>query len=318
MAEIWGAAIGAVVAGGAAVYGSRQAGRASQRGADAASAESGRQFDTIRGDTAGLRSIQGSSLDTLASLYGWAPPSQAQYTQDDGELVQSQGGVPAVDAQRYANDPAYRYAWDKTLEAERANPLWRRQDQQTFYAKATDQDWSRINELMARNLAEYRAQNPAQAPGASGRPNMNAFFESPDYQFNLEQGQQGIDRSLAARGRALSGAGVKEGARFASGMASREYGSFVDRLLAAAGLGTTGATLSANAGMAHAGNVGAAQINAGNNRASAYMAGAEGVNNAVQGGISNYLLSQYLKKPTSGGGSMDPYGYYGGGGVRLS
>jgi hypothetical protein len=101
-------------------------------------------------------------------------------------------------------------------------------------------------------------------------------------------------------------------------MASREYGSFVDRLLAAAGLGTTGATLSANAGMAHAGNVGAAQINAGNNRASAYMAGAEGVNNAVQGGISNYLLSQYLKKPTSGGGSMDPYGYYGGGGVRLS
>jgi hypothetical protein len=304
MAEIWAAAVGAVVAGGAAVYGSRQAGKAAQRGADSATAESARQFDLIRGDTAGLRSTQSSALDTLASLYGWAPPSQAQFNDSGRELVMSQGGIPTVDAQRYANDPAYKYAWDKTLEAERANPLWRRQDQSTFYAKATDADWNRINDLMARNLADYRAQNPQAPTGAgSGTPNMGAFFTSPDYQFNLGEGQKAIDRSLASRGRALSGAGVKEGERFASGLASREYGSFVDRLLAAAGLGTTGTSISANAGMNSAGQIGAAQINAGNARASAYMAGAEGVNNAVQGGISNYLLNQYLQKPPMAVGS---------------
>ena len=231
----------------------------------------------------------------------------------------SQGGVPSVNADLYANDPAYRAAWDKTLEWEKANrPGW--QGQETYWAKATNEDWNRLNESLARNLADYRQQNPQPTSGAgSGQPDMSAFFESPDYQFNLGQGQQAIDRSLAARGRALSGAGVKEGTRFASGMASREYGSFVDRLLAAAGLGTTGTSISANAGMTAAGQIGAAQQNAGNARASAYLTGAQGVNNAVQGGISNYLLAQYLKKPTgAGAGGMDPYGYYGGGGVRIT
>lgn len=301
MAEVWVAAAATVVAAGTSAYGAHQAGKAAQHGADAASAESARQFDLVRGDTAGLRSTQTSALDTLASLYGWAPPSQAQYSDSGRQLVQSQGGVPTVDAQRYASDAAYRYAWDKTLETEKATrPGW--SGQATYTMRANDADWSRLNETMARNLSEYSAQHPEAAPGTGSRaPNQGAFFESPDYQFNLAQGQQGIDRSLAARGKALSGAGVKEGARYASGMASREYGSFVDRLLAAAGLGTTGVTTSAQAGMQTAGQVGAAQINAGNNRASAYMTGAEGVNNAVQGGIQNYMLYNYLKKPAAVG-----------------
>jgi hypothetical protein len=159
---------------------------------------------------------------------------------------------------------------------------------------------------MARNLSEYQTNNPAPAAGAgSGQPNMGAFFESPDYQFNLGEGQKAIDRSLAARGRGISGAGVREGERYASGLASGEFNNFTQRLLQIAGLGSAGITTSANAGMTSAGQIGAAQVNAGNNRASAYMAGAQGVNNAVQGGISNYLLNQYLQKPpvTSSGWS---------------
>lgn len=320
MAEIWAAAVGAVVAGGAAVYGSRQAGNAAQRGANTATAESGRQFDLIRSDTAGQRQIGNSALDTLSSLYGWAPPSQAQYSDSGRELVLSQGGIPTVDAQRYANDPAYKYAWDKTLATEQATrPGWN--GQPTYNMKATNADWARLNETMARNLAEYQTNNPAPAAGAgSGQPNMGAFFESPDYQFNLAEGQKAIDRSLAARGGALSGRGVREGERYASGLASGELNNFTQRLLQIAGLGSAGITTSANAGMTSAGQIGAAQINAGNTRASAYMTGAQGVNNAVQGGISNYLLNQYLQKPAAGGvagGSMDPYGYYGGGNVRL-
>jgi hypothetical protein len=306
MAEIWAAAVGAVVAGGAAVYGSRQAGNAAQRGANTATAESGRQFDLIRSDTAGQRQIGNSALDTIASLYGWAPPSQAQFSGDSGrELVLSQGGIPTVDAQRYANDPAYKYAWDKTLATEQATrPGWN--GQSTYNMRAKDADWSRLNETMARNLAEYRTNNPQPTTGAgSGQPNMGAFFESPDYQFNLGEGQKAIDRSLAARGRGISGEGVKEGVRFASGQASGEFNNFTQRLLQIAGLGAAGITTSANAGMTSAGQIGAAQVNAGNNRASAYMAGAQGVNNAVQGGISNYLLNQYLQKPpvTSSGWS---------------
>ncbi len=119
---------------------------------------------------------------------------------------------------------------------------------------------------------------------------MTPFTQSPGYQFNLAQGQQAIDRSLAARGKALSGQGVKEGIRYASGMASNEFGSFYDRLLASAGLGTTGAAASANAGANSAANIGNAAMAAGNARASGYA----NQYGALQGGVQNALFKKYL------------------------
>jgi hypothetical protein len=295
---------GSVVAAGASYAGSQGASRAAQRGANSATAEQARQFDLVRSDTAPLRSIQGSALSTLASLYGWAPPSQGAISDPSRPLFMDAGGVPTVDSARYQSDPAYRYAWDKTLAAERASPAWRNQGASTYYAPANGADAARLTESLTRGISEYNAQHPQEAGAAAGTggPNMSAFFESPDYQFNLAEGQKAIDRSLAARGRSLSGAGVKEGVRYASGMASNEYGRFVDRLLATAGLGTTGVSLSANAGMNAANNIGAYQMNAANTRASGYMNTAAGINNAVQGGISNYMLYQYLNKPATGGG----------------
>lgn len=124
---------------------------------------------------------------------------------------------------------------------------------------------------------------------------MAAFTTSPDYQFNLAEGQKAIDRSLVARGKGLSGAGVREGVRYASGMASNEYSNFYNRLANIAGLGQAGVNTSASAGMNTAANIGNAAMNAGNARASAYTMGAQGLNNAAQGGVQNYLLSQYMK-----------------------
>ena len=123
-----------------------------------------------------------------------------------------------------------------------------------------------------------------------GPPDMSVFFQSPDYQFNLAEGQKAIDRSLAARGKALSGQGVKEGIRYASGMASNEFGNFYNRLANLAGLGQAATGQSAAAGAASAGQMGQAAIAAGNARASAYG----GMNQAVQGGIGNILTMKYL------------------------
>jgi hypothetical protein len=140
---------------------------------------------------------------------------------------------------------------------------------------------------------------------------MSVFFESPDYQFNLAEGQKAIDRSLIARGGGLSGQAVKEGIRFASGSASREYGAFVDRLMQQAGLGNTGIGASAAAGANSAGNVSAVTSNSANARANIYGNQASNLNNAVQGGISNWMLSQYLKPQTGGvittNGGTPPY-----------
>lgn len=312
MAEIWGLALGSVVAGGVAYAGSRQAAKAAQRGADAATAESSRQFDLVRDDTAGLRSIQTSALDDLARLYGWTPASGAAAAERAAApMLVGDTELPPGATTKSVGDGWYE-VW---FEGQRIGTL-RPGGPNGKFINDTGFDVGAAFDRLAQ-------QQKAQAGAGDGRsPDMSAFFESPDYQYNLEQSEKAINRAQASTGRFNSGRAGLELTRNASGMASAEYGNFVNRLLAAAGLGTTGVTTSANAGMTSAGQIGAAQQNAGNARASAYMTGAQGINNAVQGGISNYLLTQYLQRPggSSGGagGGVDPYGYYNGGGVRLT
>ncbi len=128
---------------------------------------------------------------------------------------------------------------------------------------------------------------------------LSRFYASPDYTFNLQQGQQAIDRSLVARGGALSGAAVKEGQRYASGLASSEFGNYFNRLAAQAGIGQAATNFTGQAGMNAAANIGNIQQNLGAARGSAYQSMAAGVNGALQGGASNYLLTQYLQPQTA-------------------
>jgi hypothetical protein len=284
---------GSLVTGAASYLGGKKAGQAAQRGADRATAESSRQFDLIRSDTAPLRSTQGSALDQLARLYGWAQPTQAAALErQQAPMMVGDTELPAGTTTKSVGNGWYDVSFN---------------GQRIGYLRPGGANGKFVNDTGADIPALFEQQrqaNQAQtAATGTGAPDMSAFIESPDYQFNLAEGQKAIDRSLAARGRGISGAGIKEGERYASGLASQQYGSFVDRLLAAAGLGTTGVTTSAQAGLTTAGQVGAAQQNAGNTRASAYMSTAEGLNNAVQGGISNYLLMNYLKKPLPVGGT---------------
>ena len=176
----------------------------------------------------------------------------------------------------------------------------------TYAPDGNKEGWQRTYSDQLSGLAtKYGRTTAPTTPGAAppaagtGKPDMSAFFESPDYQFNLGEGQKAIDRSLVARGRALSGSGVKEGERYASGLASREYSSFMDRLLQQAGLGTTGIGASAAAGANATSNISQAFQNAGAARGSAYMTAGQGLNNAIQGGTGNLLLMKYLQTPTA-------------------
>lgn len=167
-------------------------------------------------------------------------------------------------------------------------------DAQERQAEQTRADTAHLRDLSQRAVGTINKLNTGD---------MSSFYTSPDYQFNVEQGQKGIDRSLAARGGALSGAGVREGIRYSSGLASREYGGYVDRLMQQAGLGNTGIGASAAAGTNAANNISSAYMAGGAARGSAYIQTGEGINNAIQGGISNYMLSNYL----SGGGNQLQY-----------
>lgn len=309
MAEIWGAVVGGVIAGGAAYAGSRSASGAATRGANAATAEQARQYDQTREDFAPYRDVGVGALGQLARLYGLPAPMNSQQRLGTRPMVVGDTELPAgstfVDKGGGWYEVHYGGQRIGTLRPGGSNGRF-------------------LNDAGVDISALLRQQGDQMAgANESSGPDMSVFTESPDYQFNLAEGQKAIDRSLAARGRSLSGAGVREGVRYASGMASNELGNFYNRLANLAGIGQTATQSTAAAGMNAANNISQNHLFAGQSRASGYMNTAAGINNAVQGGLQNYMLSRYLGQqpsmstPPYAGGGTDPYGYYGGGGVRL-
>ena len=87
------------------------------------------------------------------------------------------------------------------------------------------------------------------------------FFASPDYQFALNQGLQGLDRSAAARGGLYSGGHSADVLNYAQGLASQQFNNYANRLAGLAGIGQTTATNLGNLGANTASNIGNIGIN---------------------------------------------------------
>lgn len=278
---------------------SRNASRAQGAAADAATEEQRRQFDLGLEEqrrqqnqllqlTANQRSIGNQALNSLGAAFGYSPapgfgpagtPTYADpvtqqigdfsIPRSRGQLIMDQNGIPAVNAELYASDPAYRQAWDATLQQEQATrPGWH--GQTTYNMRATDADWARLNEELARNLARFDGQQPTsgnhiQPIGVSsgGVPNYgfqpiggqatngqsstaipptsplsrppaspldpNAFTASPDYNFRRSEGTRDIQGTFAARGGGQSGNALRALAEFNSNLAAGEYGNWFQR-----------------------------------------------------------------------------------------
>jgi hypothetical protein len=325
----WGlvAVAGATLVGSA--YSANRAGaaaRAGARGADAATAETARQYDQTRNDLASGRSLYEGANSLLGQLYGIPIQTgqQAQNFTSDGELVLNQGGIPTVDAQRYASDPAYRHAWDATLANEQATrPGWN--GQPTYNMRANNADWARLNETMARNLAEYRTNNPQAAPtadggaagGTPGQPNMAGFFTSPDYNFRRSEGNRDIQGTFAARGGAQSGNALRALTEFNSNLASGEFGNYFNRLTTLAGLGSASTNQTAAYGAQAAGQAGRNALIAGDARASGIAGRANAVGSGIEqlGGLAGYYFGNRQPQPYGGTGAGG-YGWSGPGNVR--
>lgn len=164
------------------------------------------------------------------------------------------------------------------------------QGQRQIGANATAQ----LSKIFGYGPSQVDPNTGAVIGSPSGTPDMSGFFTSPNYTFALGEGEKSINNSLIAKGGGLSGAAVKAGTRYASGLASGNYNDYVNQLLQQAGLGSAGVSTSAAAGASAAANNSQAYALEGNARASAYGSQAAGINNAVQGGVGNYLLSRYL------------------------
>jgi len=137
----------------------------------------------------------------------------------------------------------------------------------------------------------------------TGKADFSGFSTSPDFQFNLSQGQDAINRSAAARGGLLSGAAVKAGETYATGLANQNFGDYVSRLSGVAGAGQTATQATSAAGINAANQNSGALMLAGNARASAYGQIGQTIGNTANGLASNYLLYKYLNPSTSAGGA---------------
>lgn len=117
------------------------------------------------------------------------------------------------------------------------------------------------------------------------------FQADPGYQFRLSEGQKALDHSLAARGGALSGAGVKAGIRYNSDAASAEYANYFNRLMGVANPGASAAGQSAAVGVQGAGMVGNDLIRAGAARQSGYNALGTGLGKSINNGIAMLAMA---------------------------
>jgi hypothetical protein len=79
--------------------------------------------------------------------------------------------------------------------------------------------------------------------GQNGQADYSGFESSPDYLWAQQQGQQGVDRSAASRGKLYSGAQMKASQQFGQGLATQHLNSYRGGLqnLASGGLGATNA-----------------------------------------------------------------------------
>jgi hypothetical protein len=135
--------------------------------------------------------------------------------------------------------------------------------------------------------------------GLGPRPEgYGGFQTTPGYDFRKQQGIDAIDASAAARGGLMSGRTLQDLTTFGDGLASQEYGNFMQRLAGMTDMGMGAAGMQATAGNNAAAGVGNALANIGN----AQAAGAIGQGNALAGMMNNVSGAfGYMNKPGGGG-----------------
>lgn len=129
-------------------------------------------------------------------------------------------------------------------------------------------------------------------PGANGQvanPAMTAANDNkliqnlPGYQFNLQQGNQAVQRNLAANGLLDSGAAQKALTQYGQGAAMQASGQYLNGLQSLAGLGQTSAANTGQAGIYAGAQIGSNQIYAGNAQASGYANQSNAINSGLSG-----------------------------------
>lgn len=281
---------GAVVGGVASSYSSRKAAGASKDAAETSAAVQQYMYDTSRRDLAPWRTTGESALNKLARLYGLESSDAVVTDPASAMLVDSTSGIPTVNQQLYESDPIYRAAWDSVM----AKHLERFGVGYTHQSNAANIQRDVQAAMMADPRFRQRAAQGSVSSTTQG-PDYSEFYNSPDYQFAYDEGLRATNAALAARGLANSGRALKELTRYGQGMASQQLNNYANRLASIAGVGQTATTNTAQLGANAAANIAGAYQNAGDARASAYLAQGNAINQGINNAFGTYALMNMMK-----------------------
>ena len=175
-------------------------------------------------------------------------------------------GVLGMAAANKAARAQERSARDQIAYSEQTRDMIR--DDLSPYRQGGQTAWNAL-------LSEY---------GLGARPEgYGGYQSSPGYAWQMQQGQQAIDGSAAARGQLFSGATLRSQQQSGQGLAAQDYGNWLAGLGGLAGAGQNAAAGMATANTNNAQMAGQALGSIGNARA----AGAIGQANAFGDAIGN-------------------------------
>jgi hypothetical protein len=113
-------------------------------------------------------------------------------------------------------------------------------DANRFATERAQESQASINDATGRANEGYRPYTEAGATGITKLAGMDPFsfssanladWQDPGYAFRLNQGNEALTRTAAARGGVLSGSTIKAGLKFNQDMASQEYQNSFERAL---------------------------------------------------------------------------------------
>lgn len=252
-------AAGTIASSRAQSSAARSAANASQQATDASIGEQRRQFDIAQQNQQPWLNTGNAALSELAGLYG----------------LSTTGG---------ANRSTYQYL--------QANPNVRDAINAGNYGGPSDLNaavnWDRNEYGAVRNqpgAATGQAGQGQQAP-SGGASSMSSFFQSPDYQFRLDEQNRALTARNASLGIQDSGAAQKAALQYSGNLASGEFNNYANRLASLAGVGQSAANQSAQLGQNFANNFSNLQGQNAQNLGSSYMQ--QGQNSAnMWGNLAN-------------------------------
>jgi hypothetical protein len=168
----------------------------------------------------------------------------------------------------------------------------------------TEQNYQRT----ATNLNPYitSGQNALGTINALNSGDYSSFHASPDYQFSLSQGLQGLDRSAAARGSLYSGGQTADTLNYAEGLANQNYNNYYSKLADLAGMGQSAASNLGSIGTGNAAAIGNYLTNAGEAAANGAINSANASSNMTS--QLGQLAGQYASSYQWNTNPDNPYG----------